>query len=91
MEHLKEAICYKASVFLGRDRLAHRISVKLSVLDYKSDRREDLLGGKLGPQNKDRAGMMGVAGRRLVEEKYSWGEMAERVEKVYREMVYRDE
>jgi Glycosyltransferase len=42
-------------------------------------------------QNKDRAGMMGSAGRRLVKEKYSWGEMAERVRKVYREMVYRDE
>ena len=34
---------------------------------------------------------MGVAGRRLVEEKYSWGKMAERVGKVYREMVYQDE
>ncbi|MHC1595083.1 MAG: glycosyltransferase, partial [Methanotrichaceae archaeon] len=42
-------------------------------------------------QNKGRAGMIGSAGRRLVKEKYSWGEMAERVEKAYREMVYRDE
>ena len=38
-------------------------------------------------QNKDRAGMMGAAGRCLVEEKYSWGEMAERVEKVYEELI----
>jgi len=34
MEPLKEVICYKASVFLGLDRLAHRISIKLSVQDY---------------------------------------------------------
>jgi len=34
MVYLKEAICYKASVFLGRERLAHRISVKLSVQEY---------------------------------------------------------
>ncbi len=35
MVYLKEVICYKASVFLGWDRLAHRIGVKLSVQDYK--------------------------------------------------------
>ena len=34
MVYLKEVICHKASVFLGWDRLAHRISVKLSVQDY---------------------------------------------------------
>ena len=34
MVYHKEVICYKASVFLGWDRLAHRISVKLSVQDY---------------------------------------------------------
>ncbi len=42
-------------------------------------------------QNKDRAGTMGAAGRRLVEEKYRWETMAKRVEMVYREMVYQDE
>ena len=30
----REAICYNASVFLGWERLAHRISVKLSVQEY---------------------------------------------------------
>ncbi len=35
MVYLKEVICYKASVFLGRNHLAHRISVKLSVQDYR--------------------------------------------------------
>ena len=34
MEHLKKVICYKTSIFLGWDRLAHRISIKLSVQDY---------------------------------------------------------
>jgi Glycosyltransferase len=38
-------------------------------------------------QNKDRATKMGAAGRCLVEEKYRWGTVAERVEKVYEELI----
>jgi len=38
-------------------------------------------------QKKDRATKMGAAGRCLVEEKYRWRTVAERVEKVYEELI----
>ena len=38
-------------------------------------------------QNNDRAAQMGAAGRRLVEEKYSWRDMAKKVEEIYGDLV----